>query len=41
MVENNAGFRNDCFRNLRFVNRYVWFCAFVNDNVVLNALIIN
>lgn len=39
--KNNAGFRNDCFRNLRFVNRYAGFCASVNDNIVLNTLIIN
>lgn len=39
--KNNAGFGNDCFRNLRFVNRYVWFCVFVNDNIALNTLIIN
>jgi len=39
--KNNAGFRNDCFRNLRFVNRYAGGCASVNDNIVLNTLIIN
>lgn len=39
--KNNAGFRNDCFRNLRFVNRYAGFCASVNDNIVLNTLIVN
>ena len=39
--KNNAGFRNDCFRNLRFVNRYAGFCTSVNDNIVLNTLIVN